>query len=177
MPHQPPGLWHQTGRNEPKWVNATDENRFRRGIYVVWRRAAPYPSFVNFDAPDRAACVVKRPRTNTPLQALTLLNDPAWMEMALALADRALAEAPSDPIGRAFERLLCRPPSSSERNILSDILAERLDHFRNDPGKAKAVVNGCSSVYKPKTEDASLLAAHLHIANVLLNLDETVTRE
>ena len=90
MPYQPSGMWRQVGRNEPKWVEAKDENRWRRGVYVIWRRAAPYPSFVNFDGPDRGACVVQRPRTNTPLQALTLMNDPVYTEAALALADRIL---------------------------------------------------------------------------------------
>ena len=91
-PPQPNGIWRHVGRNAPKFVAAKDENRFRRGVYVVWRRGAPYASFVNFDAPDRGACVVARPRTNTPLQALTLLNDEAYVEMAMAFAGRILAE-------------------------------------------------------------------------------------
>ena len=87
-PPQPGGIWRHVGRNAPKYVAATDEDRFRRGVYVVWRRGAPYVSFTNFDAPDRGACVVRRPRTNTPLQALTLLNDEAYVEMAMAFAYR-----------------------------------------------------------------------------------------
>ncbi|GIT38583.1 MAG: hypothetical protein Ct9H300mP7_5040 [Verrucomicrobiota bacterium] len=79
-PPQPGGIWRHVGRNAPKFVVATNENRFRRGVYIVWRRGAPYASFVNFDAPDRGTCVVDRPRTNTPLQALTLLNDEAFVE-------------------------------------------------------------------------------------------------
>ncbi|MDA7895222.1 PSD1 and planctomycete cytochrome C domain-containing protein, partial [Akkermansiaceae bacterium] len=73
MPYQPNGLWRQTGRNEPKWEEQKDENRWRRGVYIVYRRAAPYPSMVNFDAPDRSSCTVRRPLTNTPSQALTML--------------------------------------------------------------------------------------------------------
>ena len=95
MPYQPANIWRSVGRNQPKWVAAENEDRFRRGAYVVWKRAAPYPSFVNFDAPDRGSCTVNRGRSNTPLQALTLLNDPAYVEMALAFADRVLSESPS----------------------------------------------------------------------------------
>ena len=91
MPYQPENIWRSVGRNQPKWVAAENEDRFRRGVYVVWKRAAPYPSFINFDAPDRGSCTVNRGRSNTPLQALTLLNDPAYAEMALALADRILS--------------------------------------------------------------------------------------
>ena len=74
MPYQPNGLWRQTGRNEPKLEEQKDENRCRRGVYIVYRRAAPYPSMVNFDAPDRSSCTVRRPLTNTPSQALTMLS-------------------------------------------------------------------------------------------------------
>ena len=178
MPYQPGGIWRAVGRNAPKWVTAISEDRFRRGIYVVWRRAAPYPSFVNFDAPDRAACTVKRPRTNTPLQALTLLNDPAWMEIALALADRAIVEAPGDPLGRAFQLLLSREPSHEEKSILARVLEERQSHFAENLKKAGLMIEGASSgVVTPKTKDKVLLASYLHVANILLNLDETVTKE
>ena len=95
MPYQPDDIWRSVGRNQPKWVAAENEDRFRRGVYVIWKRAAPYPSFTNFDAPDRGSCTVNRSRSNTPLQALTMLNDPAYAEMALALADRVLFECPS----------------------------------------------------------------------------------
>ncbi len=95
MPYQPDNIWRSVGRNQPKWEAAKNEDRFRRGVYVIWKRAAPYPSFINFDAPDRGSCTVNRGRSNTPLQALTLLNDPAYAEMALALADRILSESPS----------------------------------------------------------------------------------
>ena len=90
-PPQPSGVWRHVGRNAPKYATSSGADRYRRGIYVVWRRSAPYASFVTFDAPDRSSCVVKRPRTNTPLQALTLLNDPAYLEMADALARRVTA--------------------------------------------------------------------------------------
>ena len=133
MPHQPKGIWRQVGRNEPKWTDAKDEDRWRRGVYVVWRRAAPYPSFVNFDGGDRSACVVGRPRTNTPLQALTLLNDPAYVEMALALAARVLSEIPSasdeQRIERAFELVLSRKPVVAEAAALSALLKSKREEI------------------------------------------------
>ena len=90
--------------------------RYRRGVYVVWKRASPYPSFVNFDATARLACTVKRSRSNTPLQALTLLNDPVYVEAAFALAERMLRERPGEPIDEqlryAFRLCLARVPTT-----------------------------------------------------------------
>lgn len=178
MPFQPPGIWRQVGRNEPKWVEARDENRYRRGIYIVYRRAAPYPSMVNFDAPDRGACTVNRARTNTPLQALTLLNDPAYFEMALALADRILAEASTteERFDRAFRIAVSRPPGPAEVQRLRTLLDDRLAHFAKDPKAATELLAGPAFVYEPGHKDRAELAAWLYIANVLLNLDETMTK-
>jgi len=178
MPYQPPGLWHQTGRNEPKWVEEKDEDRWRRGIYIVYRRAAPYPSMVNFDAPDRAACTVGRARTNTPSQALTLLNDPAFVEMALALADRILEESKSPRVRtrHGFRLALARLPSNREMEIIDTLLHERLEHFQRNPGEADALLNNPHFTYKPKSRERTELAAWFYVANALLNLDETITR-
>jgi hypothetical protein len=181
MPHQPTGIWRQVGRNEPKWTDAKNEDRYRRGVYVVWRRAAPYPSFVNFDGGDRSACVVGRPRTNTPLQALTLLNDPAYVEMALALASRVLSESPkaSDEqrIGRAFELVLSRAPVAAETAALKALLMAKREKFKADPKAAKTVVEGDSVVFRaPKSVNEQELAAWFFVTNALLNLDEAITR-
>ncbi|MEM8952828.1 MAG: PSD1 and planctomycete cytochrome C domain-containing protein [Verrucomicrobiota bacterium] len=181
MPYQPPGMWRQVGRNEPKWVDAQDEDRFRRGIYVIWRRAAPYPSFVNFDGPDRGSCVVKRPRTNTPLQALTLMNDPAYVEMALALASRLMVECPGATMGEklshAYELVFSRRPSEGEAQHLESVYRERVTYYRENPETAEVVIAGAGEVVKaPPGVDAAELAAWLHLANILLNLDETITK-
>ncbi|GIW78974.1 MAG: hypothetical protein KatS3mg105_0781 [Gemmatales bacterium] len=180
MPFQPPGIWRTVGRNAPKWVEATNEDRFRRGIYVVWRRAAPYPSFVNFDGPDRAACVVKRPRTNTPLQALTLLNDMAYVEMALSLAQHMLVDRPNasvkDKLIYGFRRCLSRRPNDKELAILARLLQTSLENYRRDP-KAAADLVSSSKGFKPAHNiDPVQLAAWFCVANALLNLDETITR-
>ena len=174
-------MWRQVGRNEPKWVDAKDEDRFRRGIYVVWRRAAPYPSFVNFDAPDRSSCVVGRPRTNTPLQALTLMNDPAYTEMALALVERVLTERAGaslrDQISYAYERVLSRTPETAELEHLLYLIESKKEAFAKDPKTAEELVSGNQSVLKiSDTISREDLAAWFYLGNVLLNLDETVTK-
>jgi hypothetical protein len=179
MPYQPNGLWRQVGRNEPKWVNAPDEKRFRRGVYIVWRRAAPYPSFVNFDAPDRAACVVRRPRTNTPLQALTLLNDPAYLEMALGLAVRIVQDRPDGDaqarIRYAFRRCTGRLPKASEIKALQTLYETERERLRQSPKLAADILVGIQAVPVPGKLDKVDLAAWLIIANALLNLDETIS--
>jgi len=185
MPFQPDKVWRQVGRNEPKWVEQTDHNRWRRGIYIVYRRAAPYPSMVNFDAPDRGACTVKRARTNTPLQALTLMNDPVYVEAAFALAQRVLAEpgVGNSPPATFAERLdfaficvLARPASSAERAFLAGVHQEQLARFSADQTAAAALVAGTKGVLRP-TASAPELAAWFHLTSTLLNLDEAMTKE
>lgn len=180
MPYQPPGIWRQVGRNEPKWEENENEDRWRRGIYIVYRRAAPYPSMVNFDAPDRGSCVVARPRTNTPLQALTLINDPAYLEMALAFADRILGESPSkDPgerIDRAFQIAFSRNATPDEIRHLRKVLDERLTHFKVDPEAANELLRNVSGYYQSTHRNRVELASWFYIGNILLNLDEMVTK-
>ncbi len=180
MPYQPDNIWRQVGRNEPKWIEAKDENRWRRGIYIVYRRAAPYPSMVNFDAPDRGACTVERPRTNTPLQALTMLNDPAYVEMALAFADRILTESDSPSVAArlhtAYRIAFSREALPAEIEHLSEVVAERVEHFTKDPTAAQKTIAGASRVYQAQHSDPAELAAWFYIGNILLNLDEMVTK-
>jgi hypothetical protein len=181
MPHQPANIWKAVGRNAPKWQEATDEDRFRRGVYVVWRRAAPYPSFVNFDAPDRAACTVNRPRTNTPLQALTLLNDPAYVEMAVALAARVLSEKPSgdfdERVDHAVQLVLARPATSLERAELRRFWETRRARWAERPEDVQQLLKSAAHVKLPDGIDPLDLAAWFQVTNLLFNLDETVTKE
>jgi hypothetical protein len=180
MPFQPSGLWRQTGRNEPKWIESPNEDRFRRGIYIVYRRAAPYPSMVNFDAPDRSSCVVKRPRTNTPLQALTLMNDPAYVEMALALASRIMHDredlSVEDRVRYGLRLCLSREARAAEVEQLVKVFESEFQLFQKDSVAAKELVNS-SNRWKPDISvDAAKLAAWFTVANILMNLDETVTK-
>lgn len=180
-PPQPAGLWNQTGRNEPKYVVATDENRFRRGIYVVWRRAAPYPSFINFDAPDRMKCVVQRSRTNTPLQALTLMNDEAYVEAAKSLAARIITDRPQavprERIEYAGKLCLARKLSGAEASFLESMLRAEMEHFRSSPAAAQSLIGGFKLPQGRETPgDLQRWASWFCVANVLLNLDETITK-
>lgn len=177
FPPQPPGIWRHVGRNAPKYKVATDEDRFRRGIYTIWRRSAPYPAFVNFDAPDRAACVVQRPRTNTPLQSLTLLNDEAYVEMALILASRmaAYSEASTDRdrVIYGFRRCVARRPSDFEADHLLAVYERELARFHKDPKSAHTLIGKTAL---PDGVTAEQLAAWFYVANILMNLDETITK-
>ena len=181
-PPQPAGLWRHVGRNAPKFNVATGEDRFRRGVYVIWRRGAPYASFVNFDAPDRAACVVQRPRTNTPLQALTLMNDEAYVEMALAFADRVLDEAPAThdlegKIDFAFKIALARSPKPTELKFVKTLLLKRHAFFEKTPKTAGELIGNVKGWKPTKGTDLGELAAWFYVANILLNLDETITKQ
>src|SRR5690606_24344963 len=117
---------------------------YRRGIYVVWKRTSPYPSFINFDATGRNACVVKRSRSNTPLQALTLLNDPVYVEAAAGLAKRDLNEKPqgtvAERIRHAFILCLARSPKASEAAVLERLYREQLESARQEIESARRTV-------------------------------------
>ena len=151
-------------------------DRFRRGIYVVWRRSAPYPSFTNFDAPDRAICVVSRSRTNTPLQALTLLNDPAYVEMAQAFARRIVThDAQLNDRQRAeyaFQRAVSRKPHADELAPLLQVVQSQRQRFNKDKEAARRLVRKEDRDSKDLVE----LATWFYVANILLNLDETITK-
>ncbi len=180
MPFQPGGVWRGIGRNQPKWSAAQDENRFRRGVYVIFKRSAPYPSFTAFDAPDRGSCTVNRSRSNTPLQALTLLNDRAYGEMALAFADRILLDS-SDTTDRgriawAMKRATARTPAAQEVGVLKALLDSERQQLADHPEQATARLNMKAPGTELHFEDQTELAAWFAIANTILNLDETVTQ-
>ena len=175
-PPQPEGIWRHVGRNAPKYETDTDSDRFRRGLYVVWRRSAPYPSFVNFDAPDRASCVVQRSRANTPLQALTLLNDEAYVEMSWAFARRIAnreMEGEREKLVFAFRSCVARQPTEPELELLLSIYRDERTRLARTPDKAKTLV-GKNEM--PDGLTADQFAAWFFVANILLNLDETISK-
>ena len=139
---------------------------------MVWKRAAPYPSFVNFDAPNRGNCTVNRGRSNTPLQALTLLNDPAYTEMAFAFADRILTDGPEtgdiDRIDFALRHALARPATERETSLLVQLLSHEREILKSDPTLVTQRTTG------RQTTDPLELAAWFAVANALLNLDEVI---
>lgn len=176
MPPQPEGIW-QVVYSGDQWVTSEGEDRYRRGVYTFWRRTSPYPSMVVFDAPSREFCVVRRSRTNTPLQALTTLNDPVYFEAAQALARRIVTEASGDETQRAehgFRLCLAREPSDDERARLVALATEERAHFAADPESAAALVGEGEL---PEGVDSAELAAWTVVANVLLNLDELITKD
>jgi hypothetical protein len=177
-PPQPDGLWRQIGRNEPKYVTATGADRFRRGIYVIWRRAAPYPSFVLFDGPDRSSCHPKRSRTNTPMQALALMNDQAFLEASLGLA-RLAAERDGETeqtLEWMFRRVLARRPATAERSFLAGVFDGERARFAEDGDRARKIVDGAPQVPVDPALDRADVAAWFHVATILLNLDEAVSK-
>lgn len=157
----------------------TGDGLYRRTLYTVWKRTAAPPTMLLFDSPTREFCTVKRGRTNTPLQALALLNEVTYVEAARALAQRMLTEGgatASDRIAHGFRRVLGRAPEKADLAVLATGLEKRLNKYRADPDAAKALL--AQGEFKPEAKlDPAELAAYTVTANVLLNLDEAITRE
>ena len=174
-PYQPPGIWDGT---DAKYEQDKGDALYRRGMYVFWRRSAHYPSFATFDAPSREVCTFFRERTQTPLQSLVLMNDPAFVETARGLAARVMKEEPNDSdkrIARAFRHTLGRMPESGELTILKKTYEQQLANFRQDSKAANAFLKVGDSPLPEKTDPAEL-AAMTTVANVLLNLNEAITK-
>jgi hypothetical protein len=177
MPPQPDGIWRST-YNTDKWVTATGEDRYRRGLYTFVKRTSPYPAMAAFDAPSREICTIRRSRTNTPLQSLVTLNDPAFVECAQALARRATREAGTTPatrIERALTLALVRTPQPAETAALVSLYERRLAEFRADPAAARRFATEPLGAL-PDGFDPADMAALTAVCNVLLNLDEFLTR-
>ncbi|WP_186774843.1 DUF1553 domain-containing protein [Allorhodopirellula solitaria] len=163
------------------WKTSSGEDRYRRGLYTLWRRSSPYPSMAQFDSPNREVCTVRRTRTNTPLQALVTLNDPVYIEAAQALARRAV-EAAEDPRSRiifSFQRVLLRSPSDAEIDRLSEFVDETIayyqDHAEDAVAMATEPLGPLSDGLAQKSSPAEL-AAWTVLSNVILNLDETLMK-
>ena len=180
-PPQPDGLWFAvgySGSNTAKFVpDAGREKVHRRTLYTFVKRTAPPPQMSTFDAPSREACSVRRERTNTPMQALLLLNDPQYVEAARALAQRTLAEngSDNDRLSRMFARCVGRTPTSAELSDLKQALSDELDHYRADEAAAEQLVS-VGEFPRPHDMEASRLAAWTMTANLLLNLDEVIMK-
>jgi hypothetical protein len=173
MPPQPEGVW-QVVYSGDKWVTSKGEDKYRRGLYTFWRRTAPHPAMISFDAPSREFCVLRRNRSNTPLQALTTLNDPAAIEAAQALARRVTDHVSADLKARAtyaFRSVLIRNPRVEELDRLVALYQREVGHFQDDPTAAEKMAGA-----KPEGQRIAELAAWTVVANVLLNLDEAITK-
>ncbi len=176
MPPQPDGIW-RTVYSGLKWQTSPGEDRYRRGLYTFWRRSSPYPAMTTFDAGSGEFCIIRRIRTNTPLQALVTLNDPAFVEAAGALGVNML-QSPgsiSAKLNAGLQRALGRAALPEETVRLAKLYTDSLARFRAKPETATALLKS-ANVSAPQQADSCQLAACITTANVLLNLDETVTR-
>ncbi len=174
MPSQPEGVWRNPYSSE-KWTVSKGEDRYRRGLYTFLRRTSPYPAMMTFDATSREQCTVRRIRTNTPLQSLTLLNDEASMEMARALAKRMFLEIEGDVKARlnyGFRLCTGRHAKPAELDRLAALYAQQLTNYKASPKTADQLLKG-----ENRELPAPELAAWTLVANVLLNLDETLTKQ
>lgn len=161
------------------WQPSEGEDRYRRGIYTRWRRTTPYPSLATFDAPSREVCTIRRIRTNTPLQALVTLNDPAYVEAAQALARRTVKETSQlkQRIRFIFRQVVLRPPTADEVQRLEQLYHEVIADYQNDPEAAKLIATDPIGPFDTTFKiDMTELAAWTVVANVMLNLDETIAR-
>lgn len=181
-PYQPPGLWEEMafggGFSAQSYVQDHGENLYRRGMYIFWKRTVPPVSLQTFDAPEREFCIVRRSVTNTPLQALVLMNDPTYVEAARKFAERILTEPPADARSRirfAYQSALSRPATEKESALLEDVLRPQIVRFNKDQAAAAKLLGVGES---PRNERLNMpeLAAWTTIASMILNLDETITK-
>ncbi|MBM83067.1 MAG: hypothetical protein CMJ78_21105 [Planctomycetaceae bacterium] len=178
-PYQPPGLWDDVVYgNVPRFKQDHGDKLYRRSLYIYWKRSVPPPNLQMFDAPSREACVLQRSRTNTPLAALVLMNDPTYVEAAKKLAERSLVEAGKrerERLGFMFRLATSRQPDQKEVPLMQDVLDRARSHYDKNREDAKKLMQiGESSI--GKDVDVVEAAAYTAIAIALLNLDETITR-
>ena len=177
-PYQPVGYWKHLNFPKRKWAPDSGVSQYRRGLYTFWCRTFLHPSMLAFDAPTREGCVAERARSNTPQQALVLLNDPTYVEASRVFAERILqhgGDTDGERLAWAFERALSREPSAGEREILLRLAGERAAHFAANAGAAKAAATAgewpAATALKPER-----VAAWAAVSRAILNLYETTSR-
>ena len=177
-PYQPVGYWKHLNFPKRKWAPDSGVSQYRRGLYTFWCRTFLHPSMLAFDAPTREGCVAERTRSNTPQQALVLLNDPTYVEASRVFAERILqhgGDTDGERLAWAFERALSRQPSAGERDILLRLVGDRAAHFAANAGAAKAAAAAgewpAATALKPER-----VAAWAAVSRAILNLYETTSR-
>jgi Protein of unknown function (DUF1553)/Protein of unknown function (DUF1549)/Planctomycete cytochrome C len=179
-PYQPKGLWERatSGRGVlAKYETDEGDALYRRGMYTFIKLTVPPPSMILFDASNRDQCEVKRSRTNTPLQALIMLNDPSVLEASRVFAQRLTGEqtAVGEKIDKAFRTIICRQPSHKETTILTDYFNEQLTLFKNNKLDAEKTLSiGASPINK--TVDLAMSAALMKVVSTIYNMDEAITK-
>jgi hypothetical protein len=177
-PYQPAGLWKELSGGDD-YKPDTGEGLYRRSLYTYWKRTAPPPMMMNFDAAGREACVVRELRTNTPLQSLNLMNDVTYLEAARKMAERMMREGgttAAERIAYGFELATAREPNRRESEILQASLSYYRDAFQSDPEAASKYLAQGEAPRDPRL-DTRELAAYATMASMFLNLDATVTKE
>ncbi len=172
-PYQPPGLWKM---NSNTYVQDTGENLYRRSLYTIWKRSVPFPTQATFDQPDRNECTVKRQKTNTPLQALVLLNDPTFIEVSRKIGEQLTLSGNSDgALAQAFVRLTGRFPMEDELKVLKDLRLQEFENFNTHPVKMKGWLE--SGQYRIDTTlNIPMVAANAVVASVIINTDAFITK-
>lgn len=173
FPFQPKGLW-RSPYNGKDWVTSKGKEQYRRAVYTYWKRSAPYPSMITFDGVARDVCTARRVRTNTPLQALTILNDSTYMDLARHFAFRLCRESGDDPkeqIAKGYTLATLHAPDDQSLQALMELYAIAYERYKNDAENVRQLLGG-----KGADADDAKTAALVVVANALLNLDEVVTR-
>ncbi len=181
FPYQPDGYWDHCNTFAGPLIYKQDhgDDLYRRGLYTYWKRTFLNPSLLAFDAPSREECVADRARSNTPLQALVLMNDPTYVEAARSLAEHLLQEGGSTLLERlnyAFRRVVARPARPAESAVLAGLYQKHLQEYTSDPAAAQKLITAGEHP-APKGLNPTELAAWTSVARVILNLNETITRE
>ncbi len=182
-PYQPTGVWDEVafgmGETGQVYRQSTGPDLYRRSLYTIWKRVAPPPTLMAFDAPDRMACAARRTLTNTPLQALALLNEPTYLEASRALAQTTLLEAKDTDTSRLsflFKRVMLREPTVGETATLLRLQQQQLEHYRQDAEEAVSLLKIGSSKASSRLDPAEL-AAWATVASAVLNMDEAITKQ
>ena len=177
-PVQPAGYWAYLNFPRREYASDAGDSLHRRGLYTHWQRTFLHPSLLAFDAPTREECTVSRPVSDTPLQALVLLNDPSYIEAARAFAEKILRQGGrgfDKRLAFAFETALARPPKAEEAQVLHDLFEKQWRRYQADKTAARQLLT-IEDAPAPKNADPEL-AAWMQVSRAILNLHETITRE
>jgi hypothetical protein len=177
-PYQPAGYYANLQFPDRDYYPERDDRQYRRGVYTHWQRTFLHPMLANFDAPSREECVANRNVSNTPQQALTLLNDPSFVEASRAFAAKVLSAKRNTDDARldfAYEQALARPIKPKELKSLEEFLALQREHYRENPDEAQKLMR-VGFAPEPRNAAETELAAWSQVCRVILNLHETITR-
>ena len=177
-PYQPDGLWQELAGGKG-YIQDKGDALYRRSLYTYWKRTVPPPFMVNFDSPNREVCIVQENRTNTPLQALDLMNDVAFQEAARKMAERMMVEGGSgedERIAYGYRLVLARDPRAREMTVLRRTLDRFRTNFRGNPGAAREYLKHGEAAVNERLDPVEL-AAYTTVASLVLNLDAAVTKE